>query len=209
MSDACATTMTMDEAIETGPSAERELLSLVRSVLDGDRDGAERLWAAVRPRLLRIALALGADPDSAPDTVQESLWAAHRNLHRFDASRSSFTGWLGVILVRRLRNRRRAAARRRRLLAALRLVPSARSDAGRSAVEARLTVERLLHSLTERQREVVALYEIGELGAAEVALVLDLTPAGVRSIARDARRRLADAARDERRRGAGTEEAGS
>lgn len=196
MSDACATTMKRDDP---------ELVSLVRSACGGNRDGADRLYAAVRPRLLRIALALGADPDSAPDTVQESLWAAHRNLHRYDADRSSFTGWLGMILVRRLRNTRRAAARRKRMLEALRLVSPKEAEPGQHAVEARMTVERLVRTLTDRQREVIAMYEIGELDAAEVAQALDLTPAGVRSIARDARQRLSDAVRA----GDRTEEEGS
>ena len=67
-------------------SDDPELLSLVRSAREGDRDGADRLCTAVRPHMLRIALALGADPDSAPDTVQESLWAAHRNLPIYQAA---------------------------------------------------------------------------------------------------------------------------
>jgi len=195
MSDACATTMNKDDL---------ELLSLVRSARGGDREGADRLYAAVRPRLLRIALALGADPDSAPDTVQESLWAAHRNLHRYDADRASFTGWLGVILVRRLHNQRRTVTRRKRMLEALRLVSPKESGSGQRAVEARMTLERLVRALTDRQRDVIALYEIGELDAAEVAQALDLTPGGVRSIARDARQRLSDAVRAEER----TEEEG-
>lgn len=187
--------MTIREPAPEGRDAKSDLLALVLRARDGDRETADRLYAEVRPRLLRIALALGADPETAADTVQESLWAAHRNLRRFDPSQASFLGWLGVIVVRRLNNRRRAAARRKRLLEALRLVPRGGGAPGQSVVEARLTLRRLLRQLTDRQREVVALYEIGELGAEEVAWMLGLTPAGVRSIARDARGRLSAAAR--------------
>jgi len=187
--------MTIREPAAGRGSGQRDLLAWVRRARDGDRDIADRLYAEVRPRLLRIALALGADPDSAADVVQEALWSAHRSLRRFDPGRSSFLGWLGVIVVRRLRNRRRAAARRHRLQEALRLAPRGDRDPERSAAEARLTLRRLLAQLTERQREVVALYEIGELSADEVARTLDLTAAGVRSIARDARNRLSAAVR--------------
>ena len=190
-------TMTIGEPAARGAGARSDLLALVRRAREGDRETTDRLYAEVRPQLLRIALALGADPDAAADTVQESLWAAHRSLHRFDPGQASFLGWLGVIVVRRLRNRRRAAARRKRLLEALRLAPRGGDDPGQRVVEARLMLRRLLRQLTDRQREVVALYEIGELGAEEVARMLDLTPAGVRSIARDARNRLSDAARAE------------
>jgi RNA polymerase sigma-70 factor (ECF subfamily) len=181
--------MSISDPLESGGG----LLPLVRAVREGDRAAADRLYAAVRPRLLRVALALGTDPETAADTVQESLWAAHRNLHRFDAGRASFEGWLSVILLRRLSNRRRAALRVRRLLAALRCLPPRQGGQGARAIEARLTLDRLLRRLTPRQREVIALYEIGELSAAEVARALDLTPGGVRSIARDARRRLREA----------------
>jgi RNA polymerase sigma-70 factor (ECF subfamily) len=190
----CAETMSIGDPAIPEASAVGDLLPLVRAALDGDRQVADRLYELVRPRLLRIALALGADPETAADTVQESLWAAHRSLSRFDPSRASFQGWLGVILTRRLRNQRRAAARRMRMLEALRVAAPRRSDRGQPVAEARITLRRLLEELTDRQREVIALYEIGELSAAEVARALDLTPAGVRSIARDARRRLTAAA---------------
>jgi RNA polymerase sigma-70 factor (ECF subfamily) len=176
-----------------GSAGEAGLLPLVRAVREGDRAAADRLYAAVRPRLIRVALALGSDPETAADTVQESLWAAHRNLDRFDAGRASFEGWLSVILLRRLSNRRRSALRVSRLLAALRGQQTAQGGRGARAVEARLTLDKLLRRLTPRQREVIALYEIGELSADEVARLLDLTPGGVRSIARDARRRLREA----------------
>jgi DNA-directed RNA polymerase specialized sigma24 family protein len=65
-------------------------------------------------------------------------------------------------------------------------------------LEARLVLERLLSCLTDCQREVVALYEIGELSADEVARAVGCTPPGVRSIARDARIRLSEAARGSR-----------
>jgi RNA polymerase sigma-70 factor (ECF subfamily) len=194
MTESCVQAMTDPDPVTRGSASAPDLLRLVESARRGDRDGADQLYSEVRPRLLRIALAMGADPDSASDTVQECLWAAHRNLHRFDSGQASFPGWLSVILVRRLRNRRRADARRTRLFEALRLSP-ARVEAGaQRVVEARLTLARLLRALTDRQREVVALYEIGELDAAEAARALGLTPAGVRSIARDARRKLSEAA---------------
>lgn len=161
----------------------------------GTRQAAEdRLWEAARPRLVRMALALGVPASEVPDLVQDALLAAHRALGRFDPEAGSFEAWIGTILLRRTRNLLRARRRRRVFLDALRAIglPVApRPSRGLDGVEARLVVERLLGCLTDVQREVVALYEIGELDAAATARVLGITPAGVRSIARDARRRLA------------------
>lgn len=174
----------------TGERFESDLPSWVAAAREGDEAAADRLYSEVRPGLLRTALALGVDPDRAADLVQETLWSAHRNLHRFDPAKASFPGWLGMILVRRVRNRWRGLARRKRLLDALRWVRPTVSPAGPEAVEARLTLRRLLEGLTPRQREVVALYEIAGLGADEVARLMGISPAGVRSLARDARLRL-------------------
>ncbi len=157
-----------------------------------DRQVTERLFAEARPRLIRVALSLGVDPDSAADLAQESLLAAHRNFHRFDPEKSSFEGWTSVILLRRARNLQRSRRRRSRMLRAVRSRSSGGEDAGPAAAEARITLQRLLRELSDRQREVIALYEIAGLSAAETAALLDLTPAGVRSTARDARRRLTE-----------------
>jgi RNA polymerase sigma-70 factor (ECF subfamily) len=182
----------LEEALANRPDDVEPLAVLVDAARAGDERATNLLYEQVRPRLLRMALALGVDAGDAADLVQETLWAAHRNLRRFDAGRASFEGWLGTILVRRSRNRWRALARGRRLVRAL--TDSARRSAapGARAVEARLTVGRLLESLTRRQREVVALYEIDGLSAEEVAGVLGISAAGVRSVARDARRKLAE-----------------
>lgn len=169
--------------------------TLVTAARAGDARAAEQLYSEARPLLLRWALALGVDPDAAADLVQETLWAAHRGLRRFDPSRGALHGWLATILVRRLHNRRRARARRLRLLDAFRRESRVAEPTTEAAIEARLTLARLLESLTERQREVVALYEIAELDAAQTARILGLTAAGVRSIARDARRRLKEVSR--------------
>jgi RNA polymerase sigma-70 factor (ECF subfamily) len=180
---------------------DRDHAQWVVAAREGDRVAADRLYTAVRPRLIRIALALGVDPEDSADLVQETLWSAHRNLRRFDAGKASFEGWLSLILVRRARNRGRGLARRRRLLEAVRVVTRSASPAGVANVEARLTLERLVGALTERQREVVALYEIAGLSADEAAELLGVTAAGVRSLARDARRKLsAEASRQDRER---------
>ncbi|MEM7582263.1 MAG: sigma-70 family RNA polymerase sigma factor [Acidobacteriota bacterium] len=174
------------------PSSARPSSDLARRAQAGDAAAADRLYELARQRLTRIALALGAPPDDVPDLVQEVLVAAWRNLERFDPDSGSFVGWLVPGLRGRVHNRGRANGRRQRFLGRLReLVPwRSSAPATQGAVEARMTLERLLEGLTDRQREVVALYEIEGLSAQETASLLGMTAAGVRSIARDARLRL-------------------
>jgi len=157
---------------------------------------ARRLEAAT-PRLTRIALALGAPAQEVPDLVQDTLLAAHRALRSFDPDRGSFDAWLATILVRRVQNARRAERRRRALRGLLGRIGAPREPRGTRDIdraEARLVLAKLVACLSDSQREVIALYEIGDLPAEEVARALGHTAAGVRSIARDARTKLAAAA---------------
>lgn len=184
----------MDSTVDLAQRHTGDLADIVEEARQGNSEAADRLFGEIRPRLIRIALAMGIDPDTASDTVQDTLLAAHRNLHRFDLRKGTFEGWMSKALVNMVRNRRRSMGRKRRLLAAFRAAASGATVSGQREVEARLTLKRMLMVLSHRQRDVIALYEIGGLGSDEVARVLDMTPAGVRSTARDARKRLETAA---------------
>ena len=155
------------------------------------------LWVVARPHIERIALATGSRLDDLPDLVQEALLAAHRYLHSFDPARGSFRAWLVTILFHVRNNLLRRRARRRRLLEALRQAPvcgntvQPGSGAPLAGAEISLELRTLLTALSERQRTVLVLFWIGGLGSAEIGRALGMTAAGVRSIARDARRKLA------------------
>lgn len=176
--------------MENVPSLEE----LAVAACDGDAQAAEVLCEMARRRLISIGLALGIPPDDVGDVVQDVLFSAWRNLARFDPSAGSFLGWLTPGLKGRAINRHRGHNRREGLLQKLRLAEP-RSHEPHGAVEARATLAKLLAVLTERQREVVALYELGGLSGQETAQILGIGEAGVRSIARDARRRLKEEAR--------------
>lgn len=179
-----------------GEEAPGELSRFAEQAREGSGEAADHLWTLVRPRLTRVALALGVATQDVPDLVQDTLLAAHRALFSFDSQRGSFEGWVMTILTRRARNFFRGRSRRVRFLGVLRRLHTGRSEESRATevAEARLTIARLLTCLTETQRQVVALYEIGELSSDEAGAVLGMTPAGIRSIARDARQRLSEAA---------------
>ncbi len=185
-----------DAGRRAGTGAADPLAALASEAGCGDAEAAEQLFAALRPRLTRIALAVGAPPDDVPDLVQETLVAAHRALPRFDPERGRVEAWAATILVRRIRNFARGRSRMARALAAFgrpragRARVDARVPDDVAALDARLTLTRLLAGLTAEQREIVALYEIAEWSAEEVAAALGIAPTTVRSIARDARRRL-------------------
>lgn len=174
--------------------------ALCRAVRRGDRGAFEKLVDLTRPRLLRMALAFGASPEDAPDLVQEVLIGAWRHASELDPEKGTFLAWVARGLHGRVANLRRGEGRRDRFLDRWRDEtghPEEQAHRPQGAVEARITLAKLLVCLSPRQREVVALYELGGLSGRETAGLLGIGEAAVRSIARDARRQLKMLAREE------------
>ena len=184
------------------------LETLAETAHRGDRHALEQLLSAAEPRLTRMALAFGASPDDAPDLVQEVLLAAWRRFDDFDPRKGTFLAWIAGGLHGRVSNLRRGAGRRETFLGRFRDESDGEFSLPHGAVEARITLARLVSALSSRQREVVALYELGGLSGKETASLLGIGEAAVRSIARDARGQLKAAARRAERPSSGRRSSG-
>ena len=184
---------------------ERDLERDARLALGGDAEATERLWTECRSFLTRIGLALGVRVEDLPDVIQDTLWSAHENLAAFDPKKGRFEAWLGTIFVRRARNQHRRESRFRALLTRFTATRGAGATLpDQESQDSRWTLARLLEALTERERRVIALYEIAGLSADECARILGVSAAGVRSLARHARNKLSRAAKGmDRRKGGG------
>jgi RNA polymerase sigma-70 factor (ECF subfamily) len=163
---------------------------LVEQARRGAPGAAEALWRSQSRPLIRTAIALGVRPEDAEDVVQESLLHAFSQFDRFDSTRSPFSLWLHRILVGRCSNRRRAA--RRFMTAVARLAgverrdPPIAPDQAMERREATRALEALVKDLPPRRRAVWALTQISGLSTAEVAGILGMTEATVRSHLRHA-----------------------
>jgi len=173
----------------------RHLDAVARAAQAGDGDATNALCIILRPYLGRIAIGMGIVPRDVPDLVQDTLVAAHFNLDRFDPGRGSVRTWVTTILTHLRLNLLRRRARRTRALEALAgavgRVPGRRRIAWRGVPPGGGDILDILARLSRRQRQVVTVYAIVGLSARETGRLLGLTEAGVRSIARDARSRLA------------------
>ena len=173
----------------------RHLERVARAAQSGVREARNALCVILHSYLGRIASGMGVAPGDIPDLVQDTLVAAHLNLEKFDPARGSVQTWVTTILAHLRLNLLRRRARRVRCLEALvgetgrgqvrcGGIAGAASPSGRDLVD-------MLAGLSRRQRQVLTVYAIGGLSARETGRILGLTAAGVRSIARDARNRLA------------------
>jgi RNA polymerase sigma-70 factor (ECF subfamily) len=176
--------------------------ALIKAVVDGDRDAAQRLVQAYQGPLYGYMLRLCGRPEVAEDVVQEAFVRALTNLHRYDPQ-YRFSTWLFTI------------AKRLHVNARARLAPSFDSDAMGAASDAQaaartgddLLVDRLdgvgsaagaslhraLAKLNAEQREVVVLFYQLNWSVEQIGEQLDVPVGTVKSHLFRARARLRSA----------------
>ncbi|MFO0933307.1 MAG: sigma-70 family RNA polymerase sigma factor [Planctomycetota bacterium] len=166
------------------PAATLDPLGVVlsRYLLTGDESAVETVVEATRARLLAIARRIAGEHD-AEDAVQTAyLSLVRRRGAPLDAP---VVPWLVTAVVRNA-YRRRAATRRCPALAdRLAMVPDDASDPRPApSPDDAETLARLrgaVHRLPARYRDVVVLHDLHGLSTAQVAGLLDLSEAGVRT----------------------------
>ncbi len=130
----------------------------------------------------------------AEDLTQATFERALRAWERFDPRRASVKTWLFSIARNLLIDHHRR--RRRSPEETIGLVPALAEGEAHEPDPARLgpspEVERALHQLGEREREVIALRFGGGLSGAEIARLTGLSPANVHQILSRSMRRLRD-----------------
>jgi len=169
---------------------DRELLA---RVLAGERDAFGRIVERYLPRAMSLAMRLLRHREDAEDLVQDAFLAALQHIDGFDLSRP-FWPWLSRIIVNRGLDQ--AASRSARSIDALeedvsdtRPTPADFAEHG----EIRDEFHRTLLALPERRRLVVQLFEVDGFSVAEIAKVLDSSPATIRWHLHMGRRQLRNA----------------
>jgi RNA polymerase sigma-70 factor (ECF subfamily) len=166
----------------------------------------EAVVAEHGPYLWRVLRRLGVHTADVEDVWQETFIVVHRKLEGFEG-RSSLRTWLSAIAVRVVSDYRGRAHRRREQ--ATDELPEHPFDGNGSAHdelvdrERRELLDRLIGELKPDQREVLVLYEFGELPMQEVAEALGCALQTAYSRLHAARKALESAAkRESARRGA-------
>ncbi len=157
--------------------AEQQLIESIRA---GDRAAFGTLVQGYLPRALALALRILRNREDAEDLVQDAFLSALRHIDRFEPTRP-FWPWLSRIIVNRGFDL--SAARAIRSTDALgddvadrRSTPA--GDVERSDVFAQ--VRQAMAALPPRRRLVIELSELEGFSVAEIADVIDATPATVR-----------------------------
>ena len=108
----------------------------------------------------------------AEDLVAETFEAAFKAHRRFDPRRAGERTWLYAIALNRLRDHARRRGAERRAMERVGADPAAQVDRGLEQLEQRDLLARGLASLTDEERECVALRFGGDLTLKEIAGVI-------------------------------------
>jgi RNA polymerase sigma-70 factor, ECF subfamily len=165
---------------------DRDLLEAVRS---GDRRALERLLARHQPAIFRFGTKMCRDEEDAKDVVQETMLAAARTIPEFRGG-SAISTWLYAIArsfcIKKRRTSKFAPERVESLEAhaeqAAEIADHRRTpeeDAAGRQLQAAL--DDAISGLDPMYREVIALRDVEELSAAEVAEVMGLSVEAVKS----------------------------
>jgi RNA polymerase sigma-70 factor (ECF subfamily) len=157
-----------------------------------DRQTFDRLVLDHLASAQRFAIRLTGDPDAAEDLMQDALLRAHRSWRTF-RGQSKFTTWLYSIVINCFRDRLAASPRLAGDLAQDVLDPRA-SDPAHAAQSREFgeIVAREVSRLPPRQREVLVLSAYEQMSAVEIAAVLQISEANVRTQLHLAREKLRD-----------------
>ena len=160
------------------------------AVSEDPRERLARLFDLHHLRLHRFALRMTGGADEALDVVQEAFVRAAREQHRLPADDAHAGAWLVRVVVNLLRDRHRRETVRRAFRLGF-VEPAATRDFS-EAITARDAVRTALARLSPRQRAVIVLHELEDLGVAEIASELGVAAVTVRWHLSTARRRLAE-----------------
>ncbi|MDH2426853.1 ECF RNA polymerase sigma factor SigK [Sphaerisporangium sp. TRM90804] len=182
--------------VDDGRHDRHELEKLLRQVALGDRVAFERVYDMVAAPVYGVVLRVLRDPAQSEEVAQEVLVEVWRAAARFDASRGSGMSWVMTIAHHRAVDRVRAAqASTVREDRAARLEVHRPYDDVAESVEATLEWERLrrcLSGLTELQRQSVTYAYYGGYTYREVAELLKVPLATVKTRMRDGLIRMRD-----------------
>jgi RNA polymerase sigma-70 factor, ECF subfamily len=179
-----------------GPGgSEHDLTRLLRRVARGDQLAFEAVYDQLARPAYGVIRRVLRDPAQSEEVTQEVLLEVWRTASRFDPAQGSAATWVLTIAHRRAIDRVRSAAaaaeREQRTAADV----SSPRDEVVDAVEARLDrerVQRCLGGLTEIQRESITLAYYGGYTYRQVAALLGVTLAAIKTRIRDGLIRMRD-----------------
>ena len=142
---------------------------------------AERFTAENSGDLLNYFLRRVPDREDAADLLAETLLVMWKRIRHMPSDDAEARPWLFGVARRVLSHYHRAGVRRQRLADSLRAQVAAAGQLTVPSAEARVEVQGLLAQLTEKDREIVLLHAWEGFTHEEIASIVGMKAASVRS----------------------------
>jgi len=181
-------------SVPPGGRGEPDLDRLLRRVARGDQPAFEAVYGQLCRPAYGVILRVLRDPAQSEEVAQEVLLEVWRTASRFDPAQGSAATWVLTIAHRRAIDRVRSAAAATEREQKTADFPISRDEVA-EAVEASLDrerVQRCLGGLTDIQRESVTLAYYGGYTYRQVAALLGVTLAAIKTRIRDGLIRMRD-----------------
>jgi RNA polymerase sigma-70 factor, ECF subfamily len=166
---------------------------LILQAARGQPEAQDSWFRAEHPRVYRLCLGFLADAVAAEDLAQDAMLHLLDRLDRWNSA-LPYEAWRNTVVLNlcrddlRKRGVRQRAEDRLKLHPELQVLPDPQDAA--SGRELRAIITRALAQLPEREREAFVLRDLEHQPTSEIAQVMAITPATVRSLLTLARRRL-------------------
>lgn len=180
----------MGAQVTAGDPSDAEL---ARRVQKGDAAAFNQLVERHLKRAFGVAYRLLGHAEDSEDLVQDAFIAALQKIDTFDSGRD-FAPWFYRILVNRCLNARKARSRRNASELPAELATGLASPlAETERSELRNQLVTAMEALPERQRTIVAMFDIEGFSSPEIAEMLEISDGTVRWHLHQARRALREA----------------
>lgn len=163
--------------------------ALMVSICDGSKEALAVLFRRYARLVRTVANRILRDDSEADDLLQEVFLFVHRNCSIFDSSKAGVRSWLVQMTYHRAIDRKRYLSSRhfytRLSLEGIADLPDRRAenqqdDSWLGALVGTTTIEKLLDTLTEDQRNTLSLHFCEGYTFAEIAVKLDQSSGNIR-----------------------------
>jgi RNA polymerase sigma-70 factor (ECF subfamily) len=147
-------------------------LDLVKAAQAGSREAFAKLVGRHQRAMMRVALRLTRDLESAEDVVQDSFIKAYQKLETFEG-RSSFKSWMFQITMNTAKNKIRGARREQVGVDHLDMTTDSKAEAHLLFQDLQGFIRIAVEELPERQKTALSLRIFEDLSFKEIADIME------------------------------------
>ncbi|OQW48444.1 MAG: hypothetical protein A4S09_04505 [Proteobacteria bacterium SG_bin7] len=147
-------------------------LTIIARIRQGDRAAFSILVRKYQKSVLRMALRIVRDLETAEDVVQETFLKTYQKLHLFEG-RAAFKSWLFQISINTAKNKLRGKRHEALDISKVNIAVSPEAESDLEGVDLKEALNQAIDELPERQKMALVLRVYEDLSFKEVAQIME------------------------------------